>query len=191
MMATHDDEDDEGDPHAPSLALAETAFRDDVWLGANVLSKYTALEYFARSPFYAAPDRDEEYLIVEEQEPHLFVVRKQRVSTGRAICFFFVLDGLIFQAPPISAVLGARAARALHGVRDLFDVARRLHEPYDPGAHAQSRDNHTTADATTSSARPIEHVAATDTLVQSVVRKHAAMLSAAQAAPASEAKAPR
>ena len=117
-----------------ALSLATTAFKDDAWLAHNVLSKYNVLEYFSRSPFYVPPQRvGEEYVILEEQEPHLYVVQKQRTDprTGRTayLAVYYVLDQTVFQAAALGNVLGARAERLLCNLRDAFGACRELYEP--------------------------------------------------------------
>ena len=42
-------------PHAPA-DLATSCFRDDAWLAAYPLTAASALDYFARSPFWQPPD---------------------------------------------------------------------------------------------------------------------------------------
>ncbi len=106
----------------PPLALAETAFKDEAFLAVSPLSKYNVLEYFSRSPFYAPPRPGEEYVIVEEQEPHLYVVQQRRER--KPVAVFFVLDGSIFQAPPLAAVLRARCDRFEHNMKKAFSSWR-------------------------------------------------------------------
>mmetsp|Transcript_2825 Transcript_2825/g.7746 ORF Transcript_2825/g.7746 Transcript_2825/m.7746 type:complete len:156 (-) Transcript_2825:50-517(-) len=113
-------------------SLTTTAFKDDAWLAHNVLSKYNVLEYFSRSPFYRPPrSASEAYVMVEEQEPHLYVVQKQGrdPATGRAkgAAVYYVLDGTVFQAATLDAVLGGRSGRLLYSLRGAFGEARALY----------------------------------------------------------------
>jgi len=109
-------------PPPPFPSLAETAFKDEAFLGLSPLSKYNVLEYFSRSPFYAAPGPGQEYVIVEEQEPHLYVIQKR--ADRKAVAVFFILDGSIFQAPPLAAVLRARCDRFEHNMKKAFQSWR-------------------------------------------------------------------
>ena len=116
--------------------LTHQAFRDDAWLGLNLLTKYNVLEYFSRSPFYVPPDHSFYYLITEEQEPHLYVVQKvaseAQATTGtfrKCLAVFYVLDQTVFQAPTLSSVLQARTARCLHHLKKTFDQALALYDP--------------------------------------------------------------
>ena len=55
-----------------------------------------------------------EYTLDSCQEPHLFVVCKQRreaADTAIAVMFYYILDGSIYQTPTIHGVLSARLVR--------------------------------------------------------------------------------
>ena len=109
--------------------LTHQAFRDDAWLGVNLLTKYNVLEYFSRSPFYVPPDQGFYYLITEEQEPHLYVIQKVATSSRKCLAVFYVLDQTVFQAPTLASVLRARTARCLHHLKRTFDQALALYDP--------------------------------------------------------------
>lgn len=118
--------------------LTSTAFKDDAWLAHNVLSKYNVLEYFSRSPFYVPPQQvAEEYVIAEEQEPHLYVVHKK--FANKCVAVYYVLDQTVFQAATLEAVLGARAERLLYNLTSAFGSARDLYEPTGLASSSSSR----------------------------------------------------
>lgn len=55
-----------------------------------------------------------EYTLDSCQEPHLFVICKQRreaADTAVAVMFYYILDGSIYQTPTIHMVLSARLVR--------------------------------------------------------------------------------
>ena len=66
-----------------------------------------------------------EYVLADFQEPHLFVIRRQRRGapgaqpTPQAV--YYVLDGTVYQAPSVAAVLRARLARCLFSTRRAFE----------------------------------------------------------------------
>lgn len=60
-----------------------------------------------------------EYLLADSQPPHLFILRKMyRHALGAitTLAFYYILDGTIYQAPPLQAALLARMA-SLAGLR--------------------------------------------------------------------------
>jgi hypothetical protein len=53
-----------------------------------------------------------EYVVNSAQEPNLYIIRKQlRVTPDKMVplAAYYVLDGSIYQAPHLQAVLGSRA----------------------------------------------------------------------------------
>ncbi|KAK9904309.1 hypothetical protein WJX75_008938 [Coccomyxa subellipsoidea] len=123
--------------------LAHTTWRDDAWLSFYPLNIFTALDYFALSPFYDRGCNNElaklqgggvklatlppgvEYEVQDAQEPHLFVIRKQHRSgpkTTATLQFYYVLDGNVYQAPSMHAALSSRISRCLHNVRTAFNL---------------------------------------------------------------------
>ena len=64
-----------------------------------------------------------EYVLVDSQEPHLFVLRRQlRGAPGtppEPQAVYYILDGTVYQAPAIGAVLSARLVREGLGVTGL------------------------------------------------------------------------
>eukprot|EP00850_Spirogloea_muscicola_P003556 SM000014S00344 [mRNA] locus=s14:822480:823949:+ [translate_table: standard] len=128
-------------------------FRDGAFLGlvGGALPAAAAFDYFARSPFYDAACANErlrqrgahpldaaqlaaltgvEYTMAEAAEPHLFVLRKQRREApdkATLLAVYYILDGSVYQAPSLHAVIGARTSRALNHIRQAFsETATRL-----------------------------------------------------------------
>ncbi|EIE22760.1 hypothetical protein COCSUDRAFT_16273 [Coccomyxa subellipsoidea C-169] len=121
--------------------LAQTTWRDDAWLAFYPLNVFTALDYFALSPFYDRGCNNElaklqgggltapvmtchcarstlppgvEYELQDAQEPHLFIIRKQHRSgpkTTATLQFYYILDGNVYQAPSLHAALSSRIVR--------------------------------------------------------------------------------
>ncbi len=59
-----------------------------------------------------------EYLLADSQPPHLFILRKMyRHALGAitTLAFYYILDGSIYQAPPLQAALLARMVRSCRG----------------------------------------------------------------------------
>jgi hypothetical protein len=56
-----------------------------------------------------------EFVLADAQEPHLFVIRRQlRGAPGAAPvpqAVYYILDGSVYQAPTLEAVLSARLVR--------------------------------------------------------------------------------
>lgn len=56
-----------------------------------------------------------EYVLHDFQEPHLFVVHKQQRHSPKAttsLTFYYILDGKIYQAPPMHAAMSSRMVGA-------------------------------------------------------------------------------
>ena len=52
-----------------------------------------------------------EYVIHDTQEPHLYIIRKQHRSSPKEtthLAFYYILDGRIYQAPPLHTTLSSR-----------------------------------------------------------------------------------
>ena len=114
------------------------SFRDTMWLQQFPLAEQTVLHYFALSPFYDRACNNEklkmqrlemdrlksmrgiEYETVptpppsnpEQQQPcSLFLIRKQRrISPNQVkpLAMYYVLDGTVYQAPNLYAMLSSR-----------------------------------------------------------------------------------
>lgn len=130
----------------PSSALTEDllglSWRDDMWLAAFGLHHGNVLDYFALSPFYDRKCNNErgmmagkprsqppamgegvEYLLADSQPPHLFILRKMyRHALGAitTLAFYYILDGTIYQAPPLQAALLARMQRCMYCIKGAF-----------------------------------------------------------------------
>ena len=66
-----------------------------------------------------------EYVLADSQEPHLFVIRRQRRGPPGTQpvpqAMYYVLGGTVYQAPSVAAVLRARLARCLFSTRRAFE----------------------------------------------------------------------
>jgi mediator of RNA polymerase II transcription subunit 6 len=66
-----------------------------------------------------------EYVLADCQEPHLFVIRRQRRGAPGTQpvpqSVYYCLDGTIYQSPSVAAVLQARLARCLFSTRKAFE----------------------------------------------------------------------
>jgi mediator of RNA polymerase II transcription subunit 6 len=116
----------------PGTEMTSISFRDQLWLNAYPLDRILVFDYFALSPFYDRSCSNErlrmesihpfdmahlskrtgiEYILQEAQEPHLFVIRKQKREGPEkvtALAAYYVLDGSIYQAPQLYTVIGSR-----------------------------------------------------------------------------------
>ena len=70
-----------------------------------------------------------EYVLADCQEPHLFVIRRQRRGAAGTQpvpqAVYYCLDGTVYQAPSVASVLEARLARCLFSAGDSSWSARR------------------------------------------------------------------
>lgn len=112
------------------------SFRDTVWLQSFPLTAQTVLHYFALSPFYDRSCNNErlkmqrlgleqlknmrgvEYELLpnlaQQLPQQLFLIRKQRRSSRNQVeplAVYYVLDGTVYQAPNIHAMLTSRLVR--------------------------------------------------------------------------------
>ncbi|CAI7809782.1 unnamed protein product [Closterium sp. NIES-54] len=121
-------------PAVPSLDLTGLCFRDQIFLNfvGGCLVPGNVFDYFANSPFYDRTCNNEqlrmqgihpldtahlremvgwEYSLHMAQEPHLFVLRKQKrdgPDRTTPVAAYYILDGSIYQAPSLHAVIGSR-----------------------------------------------------------------------------------
>mmetsp|Transcript_3124 Transcript_3124/g.8474 ORF Transcript_3124/g.8474 Transcript_3124/m.8474 type:complete len:136 (-) Transcript_3124:250-657(-) len=122
---------DQGRP--PAEDLTKTCWRDETWLQLYPLTLVTVMDYFALSPFFATSE-GMDWVVTEVQEPHLFVIEKRPKAGADAreaaapAAVYFVLDTVVYQAPTLHAVLGARLQRCLHGLRGSFSHVLQLKE---------------------------------------------------------------
>ena len=115
------------------------SFRDAAYLQRNVLSLHNVLDYFALSEFYDRTCNNAlcvmqrvdlsqmvnmtgvEYVVFHAHEPSsLFVVRKQLRSSpelAEHLLTYYIINGTVFQAPSLGAVLSSRILKSLHYAR--------------------------------------------------------------------------
>ncbi|BFI41914.1 mediator of RNA polymerase II transcription subunit 6 [Marchantia polymorpha subsp. ruderalis] len=136
-----------GQAPTPGTDMTNISFRDQLWLNQFPLDRNLVFDYFSLSPFYDRACSNEqlrmrqihpldssqltkmtgiEYILHEAQEPHLFVIRKQRregPEKTTVMSAYYVLDGSIYQAPQLYSVIGSRAVRAIHHISEAFSQA--------------------------------------------------------------------
>ncbi|XP_029454619.1 mediator of RNA polymerase II transcription subunit 6 isoform X4 [Rhinatrema bivittatum] len=67
-----------------------------------------------------------EYILLHAQDPILFIIRKQqRQSPTQAIPLadYYIIAGVIYQAPDLGSVINSRVLTAVHGIQSAFDEA--------------------------------------------------------------------
>uniref|UniRef100_A0A7N5KFV4 Mediator of RNA polymerase II transcription subunit 6 n=1 Tax=Ailuropoda melanoleuca TaxID=9646 RepID=A0A7N5KFV4_AILME len=67
-----------------------------------------------------------EYILLHAQEPILFIIRKQqRQSPTQVIPLadYYIIAGVIYQAPDLGSVINSRVLTAVHGIQSAFDEA--------------------------------------------------------------------
>lgn len=113
------------------------SFKDTIWLQSFPLTKDTVLHYFALSPFYDKNCNNErlkmqrlemdrlksmrgiEYEVLPNPNQgvtSLFLIRKQRrtgINMVKALGIYYVLDGTVYQAPNIHAMLTSRLVNTI------------------------------------------------------------------------------
>ncbi|XP_063803359.1 mediator of RNA polymerase II transcription subunit 6 [Pseudophryne corroboree] len=117
---------------------------DSSWI--PILNNATVLDYFSErsNPFYDRTCNNEvvkmqrltldhlnqmvgvEYILLHAQEPILFIIRKQqRQSPTQAIPLadYYIIAGVIYQAPDLGSVINSRMLTAIHGIQSAFDEA--------------------------------------------------------------------
>ncbi|KQK18996.1 mediator of RNA polymerase II transcription subunit 6 [Brachypodium distachyon] len=137
-------------PPPPGTDMTGICFRDQLWLNTYPLDRNLVFDYFALSPFYDITCNNEslrsrqihpldmsqltkmtgmEYVLSDVQEPHLFVIRKQkRLSSEKSdpmlpMLAYYILDGSIYQAPQLCNVFASRISRAMHHISKAFTTA--------------------------------------------------------------------
>eukprot|EP00854_Cymbomonas_tetramitiformis_P009088 gene9088-10766_t len=149
----------------PEIDSSNICFRSEEWLQAyvgGVLSREAVLEYFKLSPFYDHDCLNElenrqkfgaeglsaigkfEYAIHPKLiEPHLYIVCKQQreADSTKLLATYYILDGTIYQAPSMYAILNARTVRSISSMRKAF---RMLGDALDPTARAAKQMRKTT-----------------------------------------------
>uniref|UniRef100_M4C4K5 Mediator of RNA polymerase II transcription subunit 6 n=1 Tax=Hyaloperonospora arabidopsidis (strain Emoy2) TaxID=559515 RepID=M4C4K5_HYAAE len=121
------------------------SFRDTVWLQSFPLNPQTVLHYFALSPFYDRSCNNErlkmqrlgldqlknlrgiEYELLpnaaKQLPQQLYVIRKQRRSSRTQVeplAVYYVLDGTVYQAPNIHAMLTSRLKKCSYRINKAF-----------------------------------------------------------------------
>lgn len=67
-----------------------------------------------------------EYILLHAQEPILFIIRKQqRQSPTQVIPLadYYIIAGVIYQAPDLGSVVNSRVLTAVHGIQSAFEDA--------------------------------------------------------------------
>ncbi|XP_049596898.1 mediator of RNA polymerase II transcription subunit 6 isoform X2 [Syngnathus scovelli] len=111
-----------------------------------ILNPGNVLDYFSErsNPFYDRTCNNEvvkmqrlsldhlnqmvgvEYILLHAQEPILYIIRKQqRQSPTQVIPLadYYIIIGVVYQAPDLSTVISSRALSAVHGIQSAFDEA--------------------------------------------------------------------
>nr|XP_054303373.1 mediator of RNA polymerase II transcription subunit 6 isoform X2 [Pongo pygmaeus] len=117
---------------------------DSSWI--PILNSGSVLDYFSErsNPFYDRTCNNEvvkmqrltlehlnqmvgiEYILLHAQEPILFIIRKQqRQSPAQVIPLadYYIIAGVIYQAPDLGSVINSRVLTAVHGIQSAFDEA--------------------------------------------------------------------
>lgn len=119
--------------------LLEVCFKDIGWLNNNKLDNSSVLDYFSLSQFYdktcnnevvkMQTERKLSYKEIQEKLTHLigieyflfsstedcFIIGKQerKRENLELLCFYYVLNGVIYQAPTIKEILLSRLEAAM------------------------------------------------------------------------------
>uniref|UniRef100_A0A8C9FPR5 Mediator of RNA polymerase II transcription subunit 6 n=1 Tax=Pavo cristatus TaxID=9049 RepID=A0A8C9FPR5_PAVCR len=117
---------------------------DSAWI--PILNNGSVLDYFSErsNPFYDRTCNNEvvkmqrmtldhlnqmvgvEYILLHAQEPILFIIRKQqRQSPTQVIPLadYYIIAGVIYQAPDLGSVINSRVLTAVHGIQSAFEEA--------------------------------------------------------------------
>ncbi|XP_068608041.1 mediator of RNA polymerase II transcription subunit 6 isoform X1 [Brachionichthys hirsutus] len=133
--------------------MAAVDFRDNLlgisWVDSGwvpILNPGNVLDYFSErsNPFYDRTCNNEvvkmqrltvehlnqmvgvEYILLHAQEPILYIIRKQqRQSPTQVIPMadYYIIAGVVYQAPDLGTVISSRALSAVHGIQSAFDEA--------------------------------------------------------------------
>ncbi|KAJ8289672.1 hypothetical protein GJAV_G00003980 [Gymnothorax javanicus] len=132
--------------------MASVDLRDNLlgisWVdsGWPILNPSNVLDYFSErsNPFYDRTCNNEvvkmqrltlehlnqmvgvEYTLLHAQEPILYIIRKQqRQSPTQVIPLsdYYIIAGVVYQAPDLGSVIGSRVLSAVHGIQSAFDEA--------------------------------------------------------------------
>ncbi|XP_006632732.1 mediator of RNA polymerase II transcription subunit 6 [Lepisosteus oculatus] len=133
--------------------MASVDVRDNLlgisWVDSGwvpILNPGNVLDYFSErsNPFYDRTCNNEvvkmqrltldhlnqmvgvEYILLHAQEPILYIIRKQqRQSPSQVIPLadYYIIAGVVYQAPDLGSVIGSRVLSAVHGIQSAFDEA--------------------------------------------------------------------
>ncbi|PVU96164.1 hypothetical protein BB559_002481 [Furculomyces boomerangus] len=144
-------------PNANDLMGIEWHFSE--WIvQAGGLSHFNVMEYFSLSPFWDPTSNNAvlsmqtkfnalqnenidltqmigtEFAIVHENAPDYFVIAKRKRSNPTKttnISFYYIIQGNVYQAPPLPLILSSRMLTSLSEVEECFDEVYSSIE-YDP-----------------------------------------------------------
>mmetsp|Transcript_7269 Transcript_7269/g.13157 ORF Transcript_7269/g.13157 Transcript_7269/m.13157 type:complete len:240 (-) Transcript_7269:77-796(-) len=130
--------------------LTSRSWKNQGWLDTYPLDARSVLSYFAESIFYDPNCNNEiarkhfmdptrianlppgvEYVVTESQEPHLFVICKQKRSLVEvtAQVYYYILDGVVYQAPTLHQVLSSRMSRCKWNIRQALTKMKQHLDP--------------------------------------------------------------
>ncbi|KAF3845297.1 hypothetical protein F7725_008460 [Dissostichus mawsoni] len=67
-----------------------------------------------------------EYILLHAQEPILYIIRKQQRQSPTQdipLADYYIIAGVVYQAPDLGTVISSRALSAVHGIQSAFDEA--------------------------------------------------------------------
>uniref|UniRef100_A0A667ZGT2 Mediator of RNA polymerase II transcription subunit 6 n=1 Tax=Myripristis murdjan TaxID=586833 RepID=A0A667ZGT2_9TELE len=117
---------------------------DSGWV--PILNPGNVLDYFSErsNPFYDRTCNNEvvkmqrltlehlnqmvgvEYILLHAQEPILYIIRKQQRQSATQViplADYYIIAGVVYQAPDLGTVIGSRVLSAVHGIQSAFDEA--------------------------------------------------------------------
>ncbi|KAK2532256.1 mediator of RNA polymerase II transcription subunit 6 [Columba livia] len=117
---------------------------DSSWI--PILNNGSVLDYFSErsNPFYDRTCNNEvvkmqrmtlehlnqmvgvEYILLHAQEPILFIIRKQQRQSPTQVmpmADYYIIAGVIYQAPDLGSVINSRVLTAVHGIQSAFEEA--------------------------------------------------------------------
>jgi hypothetical protein len=142
--------------------VTSVTWTDKVWLTYFPLNAETALDYFSLSQFYDRACNNElvkmqrldpalmstmegiEYSLVSPSSPNLFRITKAKrlISPQPSVTLlavYYIINGVVYQAPSAHAVLSSRVLQSLHYMRNAFDIMQR-HAIPKPGLQSSCRN---------------------------------------------------
>ncbi|CAN8075839.1 unnamed protein product [Agarophyton chilense] len=124
--------------------LTGVMWHDKNWLSFFPLTKEHVLEYFSLSQFYDERCNNQqiklqrldpklletmpgiEYQVTADPAPGLFIItkflRSIRPPNLEPLAMYYVLEGDVYQAPSIHAILSSRILQSLHHLRKAFET---------------------------------------------------------------------